>query len=1201
MLEVKMTDYSSSFIVQKWGRKPEEQAMFDMVKKGMWIKVKGSVQMDQYKHELVLSARDMVEIKAKNVRKDLMPEDQKRVEFHAHTNMSTMDAIPDVTDLVAQAARWGHQAIAITDHAGAQSFPHAHSAGKKNGIKIIYGIEANLVEDRVPITYDEDDSNLSDSTYVVFDVETTGLSAVYNKLIQVAASKMHKGNVIEQFDEFIDPGHPLSEFTTQLTGITDDMVRGSKPLEQVLKEFQAFCQGSILVAHNATFDVGFMNMNYQRHHLPVIKQPVIDTLEFARNLYPEFKRHGLGPLTKRFQVSLESHHLANFDAEATGRLLFIFLNDAKEKFGIELLSDLNTKVVDADSYKRARVKHATIYAKTQDGLKNLFKLISYSNVNYFSGVPRIPKSVLEAHREGLIIGSACSEGEVFEAVTNKSFDDALKVADYYDFIEIMPPAIYRPLIAKETIKDEVELQRILQDLMRIADKLGKPVLATGNVHYLNPEDAIYREIIVRSLGAGAIINRPVGRGEHAMPAPLPEVHFRTTNEMLDDFAFLGEATARQIVIENTQKMADSFDVLTPVRDDLYTPYIPESEEKMAKLTYEKAHATYGNPLPDIVDLRIEKELNSIIGNGFSVIYLISQILVERSNKRGYLVGSRGSVGSSFVATMTGITEVNPLPPHYVCPECQYSEFFTEGQYGSGFDMPEKSCPECGHRLTKDGHDIPFETFLGFKGDKVPDIDLNFSGADQPSAHLDVRDIFGEDYAFRAGTIGTVAEKTAFGFVKGYERDYGKFYRGAEIERLAAGSTGVKRTTGQHPGGIIVIPGYMDVYDFSPVAYPAEDINAEWKTTHFDFHAIHDNILKLDILGHDDPTMIRKLQDLSGMDASTIPMDDPDVMKIFAGTEVLGVTPEQIFSKTGTLGVPEMGTTFVRGMLEETKPSTFAELLQISGLSHGTDVWLGNAQELIKQGIANLANVIGCRDDIMVYLIHAGLNESMAFTIMERVRKGLWNKIDDEERETYIAAMRENNVPEWYIDSCSKIKYMFPKAHAAAYIMMALRVAYFKVHMPIYYYCAWFSIRANAFDLKVMGDGLDAVKAKMQEIKAKGFEASNVENALFGTLELCNEMLERGFKFGKLDLYRSEANDFIIEGDTLIPPFSAMDGLGGNVAKQIVAARQEGEFLSKTELRKRAGVSQTLVEKMDEMGILGNMPEDNQLSLFDDLF
>ena len=1201
MLEVKMTDYSSSFIIQKWGRKPEEQAMFDLVKKGMWLKVKGSVQMDQYKHELVMSVRDMVEIKAKNIRKDLMPDDQKRVEFHAHTNMSTMDAITDVSDLVAQAARWGHEAIAITDHAGAQSFPHAHSAGKKNGVKILYGIEANLVEDRVPITYNEDDSELSDATYVVFDVETTGLSAVYNKLIQVAASKMHKGNVIEQFDEFIDPGHPVSEFTTQLTGITDDMVRGSKPLEEVLVAFQAFCQDSILVAHNATFDVGFMNINYQRYDLPIITQPVIDTLEFARNLYPEIKRHGLGPLTKRFQVSLENHHLANFDAEATGRLLFIFLNDAKEKFKITLLSDLNTKVVDENSYKRARVKHATIYAKTQAGLKNLFKLISFSNVNYFAGVPRIPKSVLETYREGLIIGSACSEGEVFEAVTNKSFDDALKIADYYDFIEIMPPAVYRPLIAKETIKDEVELQRILKDMIKLADTLGKPVLATGNVHYLNPEDAVYREIIVRSMGPGAVINRPVGRGEHAMPAPLPDVHFRTTTEMLDAFAFLGEAVARQIVIENTQKMAASFDVLTPVREDLYTPYIPESEEKMAKLTYEKSHAIYGNPLPDIVDLRIEKELNSIIGNGFSVIYLISQILVERSNNRGYLVGSRGSVGSSFVATMTGITEVNPLPPHYVCPDCQFSEFFTEGQYGSGFDMPEKPCPNCGQRLKKDGHDIPFETFLGFKGDKVPDIDLNFSGADQPSAHLDVREIFGADYAFRAGTIGTVAEKTAFGFVKGYERDYGHYYRGAEIERLAAGSTGVKRTTGQHPGGIIVIPGYMDVYDFSPVAFPAEDVNAEWQTTHFDFHAIHDNILKLDILGHDDPTMIRKLQDLSGMDASTIPMDDPDVMKIFAGTEVLGVTPEQIFSKTGTLGVPEMGTTFVRGMLEETKPSTFAELLQISGLSHGTDVWLGNAQELIKQGIANLAKVIGCRDDIMVYLIHAGLDESMAFTIMERVRKGMWNKMGDEERDTYIAAMRENNVPEWYIDSCSKIKYMFPKAHAAAYIMMALRVAYFKVHMPIYYYCAWFSIRANAFDLKVMGDGLAAVKARMAEIRGKGFEATNVENALFGTLELCNEMLERGFKFGKLDLYRSEASEFIIEGDTLIPPFSAMDGLGGNVARQIVKAREDGEFLSKTELRKRAGVSQTLVDKMDEMGILGNMPEDNQLSLFDDLF
>ncbi|WEV45072.1 PolC-type DNA polymerase III [Streptococcaceae bacterium ESL0687] len=1202
LLIFKMTDYSSSFVVQKWARNDDEAKVFDLLKTGMWVRARGNVVMNTFTRDLVLEAQDLIEVK-KKARMDLMPDDEKRVEFHAHTNMSTMDAIESAGALVERAAKWGHKAIAITDHAGLQGFPEAHSAGKRNGVKILYGVEANLVEDRVPITYNEDDSSLSDSTYVVFDVETTGLSAVYNKLIQVAASKMYKGNVIEEFDEFINPGHPLSEFTTQLTGITDDHVRNAKPLKQVLEDFQEFCQGSILVAHNASFDVGFMNINYSRNNLPEITQPVIDTLEFARNLYPEYKRHGLGPLTKRFGIALDHHHMANYDAEATGRLLFIFLRDVAEKFGVSKISELNTKVVAKDSYKKARVKHATIYAQTQAGLKNLFKLVSYSNVDYFEGVARIPKSVLEAHREGLLVGSACSEGEVFDTVTTKSFEKSLEVASFYDFIEIMPPSVYKPLIAKETIKDEMELQDILKQLVKLGKTLGKPVLATGNVHYLDKTDALYREIIVRSLGPGAMINRPIGRGEKAMPADLPDVHFRTTNEMLDEFSFLGEELAREIVIENTQKMADSFEEVTPVRSDLYTPYIEGAEEEVARLTYEKAHALYGNPLPDLVDLRIEKELNSIIGNGFAVIYLISQQLVERSNDRGYLVGSRGSVGSSFVATMIGITEVNPLAPHYMCPNCQYSKFYDEGQYGSGYDMPEKDCPQCGTRLNKDGQDIPFETFLGFYGDKVPDIDLNFSGEDQASAHLDVRDIFGKDYAFRAGTIGTVADKTAYGFVKGYERDYGKYYRAAEIDRLSQGSTGVKRTTGQHPGGIIVIPNYMDVYDFSPVQYPADDLNAEWQTTHFDFHAIHDNILKLDILGHDDPTMIRMLQDLSGIDPSTIPPDDPDVMKIFSGTEVLGVTPEQIFSKTGTFGVPEFGTSFVRGMLEETKPKTFAELLQISGLSHGTDVWLGNAQELIKAKIANLSEVIGCRDDIMVYLIHAGLEEGMAFNIMERVRKGAWNKMDEAERDKYLAAMKENNVPEWYIESCSKIKYMFPKAHAAAYVLMALRVAYFKVHYPIFYYSAYFSIRAKAFDLKTMGSGLTEVKAKMAEIreKDKNYEATKVEKDLYGTLELCNEMLERGLKFGKLDLYRSDATNFIIEGDTLIPPFRAMDGLGESVAYQIVEARKNGEFLSKTELRKRAGVSQTLVEKMDEMGILGNMPEDNQLSLFDDLF
>ena len=1202
LINFKMTDYTSSFSMQKWVKNEEEAQKFDIIKKNSWLRVRGNVEVNNFTRDLTMNVQDVQEV-VHYERKDLMPEGERRVEFHAHTNMSTMDALPEVEEIVGTAAKWGHKAVAITDHGNVQSFPHGYKAAKKAGIQLIYGMEANIVEDRVPIVYNEVEMDLSEATYVVFDVETTGLSAIYNDLIQVAASKMYKGNIIAEFDEFINPGHPLSAFTTELTGITDDHVKNAKPLIQVLKEFQEFCKDTVLVAHNASFDVGFMNANYERHGLPKITQPVIDTLEFARNLYPEYKRHGLGPLTKRFGVALEHHHMANYDAEATGRLLFIFIKEVAEKHGVTDLARLNLDLISPDSYKKARVKHATIYVKNQVGLKNIFKLVSLSNTQYFEGVPRIPRTVLDAHREGLILGSACTEGEVFDAVVSQGVDAAVEVAKYYDFIEVMPPAIYAPLIAKEQVKDMEELQTIIKSLIEVGDRLGKPVLATGNVHYIEPEDEIYREIIVRSLGQGAMINRTIGHGEAAQPAPLPKAHFRTTNEMLDEFAFLGEDLARKIVIENTNALAEIFEPVEVVKGDLYTPFIDQAEETVAELTYKKAFEIYGNPLPDIVDLRIEKELTSILGNGFAVIYLASQMLVQRSNERGYLVGSRGSVGSSFVATMIGITEVNPLSPHYVCGQCQYSEFITDGSYGSGFDMPNKDCPNCGHKLSKNGQDIPFETFLGFDGDKVPDIDLNFSGEDQPSAHLDVRDIFGEEYAFRAGTVGTVAAKTAYGFVKGYERDYGKFYREAEVERLAQGAAGVKRTTGQHPGGIVVIPNYMDVYDFTPVQYPADDVTAEWQTTHFNFHDIDENVLKLDVLGHDDPTMIRKLQDLSGIDPNDIPMDDPGVMALFSGTDILGVTPEQIGTSTGMLGIPEFGTNFVRGMVDETHPTTFAELLQLSGLSHGTDVWLGNAQDLIKSGIADLSTVIGCRDDIMVYLMHAGLDPKMAFTIMERVRKGLWLKISEEERNGYIEAMKANNVPEWYIESCGKIKYMFPKAHAAAYVMMALRVAYFKVHHPIYYYCAYFSIRAKAFDIKTMGAGLDAIKRKMQEIaeKRKNNEASNVEIDLYTTLEIVNEMWERGFKFGKLDLYRSDATEFIIDGDTLIPPFVAMDGLGENVAKQLIRARQEGEFLSKTELRKRGGLSSTLVEKMDEMGILGNMPEDNQLSLFDDLF
>ena len=1202
LINFKMTDYTSSFSMQKWVKNEEEAQKFDIIKKNSWLRVRGNVEVNNFTRDLTMNVQDVQEV-VHYERKDLMPEGERRVEFHAHTNMSTMDALPEVEEIVGTAAKWGHKAVAITDHGNVQSFPHGYKAAKKAGIQLIYGMEANIVEDRVPIVYNEVEMDLSEATYVVFDVETTGLSAIYNDLIQVAASKMYKGNIIAEFDEFINPGHPLSAFTTELTGITDDHVKNAKPLVQVLKEFQEFCKDTVLVAHNATFDVGFMNANYERHGLPKITQPVIDTLEFARNLYPEYKRHGLGPLTKRFGVALEHHHMANYDAEATGRLLFIFIKEVAEKHGVTNLARLNLDLISPDSYKKARVKHATIYVKNQVGLKNIFKLVSLSNTQYFEGVPRIPRTVLDSHREGLILGSACTEGEVFDAVVSQGVDAAVEVAKYYDFIEVMPPAIYAPLIAKEQVKDMEELHTIIKSLIEVGERLGKPVLATGNVHYIEPEDEIYREIIVRSLGQGAMINRTIGHGEAAQPAPLPKAHFRTTNEMLDEFAFLGEDLARKIVIENTNALAEIFEPVEVVKGDLYTPFIDKAEETVAELTYKKAFEIYGNPLPDIVDLRIEKELTSILGNGFAVIYLASQMLVHRSNERGYLVGSRGSVGSSFVATMIGITEVNPLSPHYVCGQCQYSEFITDGSYGSGFDMPDKGCPNCGHKLSKNGQDIPFETFLGFDGDKVPDIDLNFSGEDQPSAHLDVRDIFGEEYAFRAGTVGTVAAKTAYGFVKGYERDYGKFYREAEVERLAQGAAGVKRTTGQHPGGIVVIPNYMDVYDFTPVQYPADDVTAEWQTTHFNFHDIDENVLKLDVLGHDDPTMIRKLQDLSGIDPNDIPMDDPGVMALFSGTDILGVTPEQIGTSTGMLGIPEFGTNFVRGMVDETHPTTFAELLQLSGLSHGTDVWLGNAQDLIKAGIADLSTVIGCRDDIMVYLMHAGLDPKMAFTIMERVRKGLWLKISEEERNGYIEAMKANNVPEWYIESCGKIKYMFPKAHAAAYVMMALRVAYFKVHHPIYYYCAYFSIRAKAFDIKTMGAGLDAIKRKMQEIaeKRKNNEASNVEIDLYTTLEIVNEMWERGFKFGKLDLYRSDATEFIIDGDTLIPPFVAMDGLGENVAKQLVRARQEGEFLSKTELRKRGGLSSTLVEKMDEMGILGNMPEDNQLSLFDDLF
>ncbi|MCM3725948.1 PolC-type DNA polymerase III [Neobacillus cucumis] len=1179
LLTFKITDYTSSIIVKMFSRDKEDAALFQLVKKGLWVKVRGSVQNDTFVRDLVMICNDINEIKPAG-RKDTAPEDEKRVELHLHTPMSQMDAVTPVSALIAQAKKWGHKAIAVTDHAVAQSFPEAYGAGKKNDIKILYGVEVNLVDDGVPIAYNDAHRLLSEDTFVVFDVETTGLSAVYDTIIELAAVKVKDGEIIDRFESFANPHHRLSATTINLTGITDDMVQNAPDVGEVIQRFHDWVGDAVLVAHNASFDMGFLNVGYKNIGLEKAKNPVIDTLELGRFLYPEMKNHRLNTLTKKFDIELTQHHRAIYDAEATGYLLLKMLKDALEK-GIEYHDEFNNNMGKGNAYQRARPYHCTLLAQTEAGLKNLFKLISISHIEYFYRVPRLPRSVLQKYREGILVGSGCNKGEVFEGMMQKSPDEVESHAGFYDYLEVMPKEVNAPLIEMELVRDEKAMEDIISKIVALGDKLGIPVVATGNVHYLNENDKIYRKILVNSQGGA----NPLNRHE------LPDVHFRTTNEMLDAFSFLGAEKAKEIVVTNTNKVADMIDVIKPIKDDLYTPRIEGADEEMREMSYSMARSIYGDPLPEIVEARLEKELKSIIGHGFAVIYLISHKLVKKSLDDGYLVGSRGSVGSSLVATMTEITEVNPLPPHYVCPSCKHSEFFNDGSVGSGFDLPDKDCPNCGSKYRKDGHDIPFETFLGFKGDKVPDIDLNFSGEYQPRAHNYTKVLFGEEYVYRAGTIGTVADKTAFGYVKAYQQDNNMQIRGAEIERLASGCTGVKRTTGQHPGGIIVIPDYMDVYDFTPIQFPADDRNSEWKTTHFDFHSIHDNVLKLDILGHDDPTVIRMLQDLSGIDPKTIPTDDPEVMKIFSSTESLGVTEQQIMCKTGTLGIPEFGTRFVRQMLEDTKPTTFSELVQISGLSHGTDVWLGNAQELIHNKTCNLSEVIGCRDDIMVYLIYQGLEPSFAFKIMESVRKG---KGLSEEME---AEMRKNEVPEWYIDSCKKIKYMFPKAHAAAYVLMAVRIAYFKVHLPLLYYAAYFTVRAEDFDIEAMSRGSEAIRAKLGEINAKGLEASNKEKNLLTVLELALEMTERGFSFQNYDLYKSDASEFIIEGNTLIPPFNSIPGLGTNAAFNIVKAREDGEFLSKEDLQQRGKVSKTILEYLDKQGCLAALPEQNQLSLF----
>ncbi|MDO4912321.1 MAG: PolC-type DNA polymerase III [Lactobacillus sp.] len=1176
-----ITDYTDSISFKRFVSDKDQIEYLKGLKPGCWARIQGSVMDDMYQHEVVFNIANF-EVINHVERQETYEGDKKHIELHVHSNMSQVDATSKCAEFVAAAKRWGQEAIAITDHGNVQGFPDAVAAGKAQGIKILYGLEADLVDDSAKLVLNPAPMTYEDQKFVIFDVETTGLSSVYDTIIEIGAVKMKNGEVLERFDEFINPHHPLSEQTINLTSITNEEVEQAPDEDVIIKKFKDFYGDLPLCGHNVQFDVGFINAALKRQGMEEISQPVVDTLEVSRLLHPEQGRHTLDSLCKKYNVVLEHHHRANQDAEATGFLMFKLLDAFQEKFGENDLNNLNKHSIGSEIWKRARPTHATILAKTQAGLKNLYKLVSIASTSHFYQGPRTPRSAMEEMHEGLLYGSACLRGEVFIAMMQKGYEEAKEKAKFYDYLEIQPPANFEAYINDGLIKDRAELEEIIRNIYKLGKELGKPVVATTDSHYVEPHQAIYRKILIAAQRSNPNRN-----------AEQPDLHFYTTQELLDAFAFLGEDIAKEVVIDNPHLINDQIEEIQPIKSGLFPPHIEHADQEMTDLTYNKAYELYGKPLPKLVEDRIKLELNSIISNGYAVIYLISQRLVAKSNKDGYMVGSRGSVGSSLVATMSGITEVNPLAPHYRCPECKYSHFFENGEYGSGFDLPDKDCPKCGHPLVKDGQDIPFATFLGFHGDKVPDIDLNFSGDYQPVAHNFIRVMFGPINSYRAGTIATVADKTAYGYAKHYEDEHELHLRNAELDRLANGVAGVKRTTGQHPAGIVVVPDDMDIYDFTPVQYPADDVNAAWLTTHFDFHSIHDNILKFDILGHDDPTMIRMLQDLSGVDPITIPPDDPGVMSLFSGTEQLGVTPDEIGSQTGTLGVPEFGTKFVRGMLEETKPTTFAELLQISGLSHGTDVWLGNAEDLVNNGTCKLKDVIGCRDNIMVDLIHWGVKPEVAFSTMETVRKG--KGISDEN----MAVLQANDkIPDWYIPSCLKIKYMFPKAHATAYIIMALRIAWFKVYYPEIYYTAYFSVRASLFDLVAMSRGQDSIQTVMKQINEQGNNVTAKDKSLLTVLEIANECLARGIKIKMVDIEQSEATNFkILDKHTILAPFNAVPGLGTNAAKQIVAARAEKPFLSKEDLSTRGKVSQTIMDYFEQNGVLEGLPDQNQLSLF----
>ncbi len=1174
---------------------------------GSWLRIHGHVEMDTYLKSMILNARNIEIIPSKaQKRVDLEPE--KRVELHAHTMMSMMDSVVNAADLVKFAAELGHRAVAVTDHNVLQAYPDVFNTvakinkGKedKDKFKAIYGVELNVVDDNSNIVFNNAEYPLFDQEYVVYDTETTGLNYGVDQMIEIGAVKIKNNEIIDRFDELIACDRPLPKFITELTQITDEMLKGKDSEENVTKRFLAFCGNLPLVAHNAAFDIGFVANAMKKYNLGEFKFTVVDTMGLARNMYPEWRNHKLSTLVKNLEVEWDEdkHHRADYDCEGTAKCLYKMLMELKGQnytttIDLEKLTD-KEKII-----KFARPFHLTILAKNSDGLKNLFKIISLANTKYlYKGKePKLPRNDLINLRNGLLIGSGCINGEVFEKGLNLDDTELSDLMDFYDYIEVYPASSCSHLIGpNQLFHSPLEYENYLKRLIRLAKAKGKLVCAVGDVHNLHPDDLIYRKVIVHQKSNGRL--HPLNHKD----IELPNMYFLTTTEMLAAFSFLEEDLRKEIVITNPNKIADMVDHLQIIRDKLYTPILENSAEECKNMVYKRAHEIYGDPLPDNIAERLEAELSGIIGGGYDVIYLIAQKLVKKSNEDGYFVGSRGSVGSSLVATMMGITEVNGLPPHYVCPNCQKSLFEIDGeslasQYDSGYDMPDRIC-ECGTKMKKEGQDMPFATFLGFKAEKVPDIDLNFSGDNQAAAHNHVKTLFGEDHAYRAGTISTVAEKTAFGYVRGYFEDLNIMVNNVEVERIAKGCTGVKRTTGQHPGGIIVIPQYMDVFDFTPYQYPADEPDSTWYTTHFDFHAIHDNVLKLDILGHDDPTMLRYLGDTTKVNILDIPFDDQKVLSLFNSPEALGVTPDQILCKTGTLGIPEFGTGFTINMLLEIKPKHFADLVKIAGLSHGTNVWAGNVRDIIVNNVASFADVVGCRDDIMVSLINYGLEPSSAFKISEFVRKGKPKKEPDAWLE-HVALMREYNVPEWFIECCRRIEYMFPKAHACAYVMMAFRVAWFKVYYPLYYYSAFFSIRRSDFDITAMLQGYDGIKRKLIEIKEKGYGASVKENAVADTLAVALEMLARGFTFSNLNIEKSLAKTFYIdeENKTLYLPFMAVDGLGEAVANKIVEERNKKPFYCVEDFANRGKVNQTTMDKLRELGLFDGLPESAQMSLF----